>query len=87
MPLGRKVGLYGTFEDPLLPIVNLRADAVAAMNARLFANAERCVFSCLNKFSIKHKGLVREVECSPTKRSGRPPKTPAAERLRWRPLI
>ncbi len=27
------------------------------------ASAERHVFSCLKKFSIKHEGLIREVEC------------------------
>ena len=69
VPLGREVGLYGTFEDPLSPVVNLRAEAVAAMNTRSFANAERHVFSCLKTFRIKHEGLVREVDCALTKRS------------------
>ncbi len=63
VPLGREVGLYGTFEDPLPPVVNLRNEGVAAMNTRSVASAERYVFSCLKTFSIKHKGLVREVKC------------------------
>jgi hypothetical protein len=65
VPLGREVGLYGTFEDPLPPVVNLKTEAVAAMNTRSAASAERYVFSCLKTFFIKHEGLVREVECSP----------------------
>lgn len=69
VPLGREVGLYGTFEDPLPPVVNLRAEAVAAMNTRSAASAERYVFSCLKMFSIKHEGLVREVDCGLTKHS------------------
>lgn len=69
VPLGREIGLYGTFEDPLPPVVNLGAEAVAAMNTRSAASAERYVFSCLKTFSIKHEGLVREVDCGLTKRS------------------
>lgn len=67
VPLGRRVGLYGTFEDVLPPIVNLKAEAVAVMNTRSGMSAERYVFSCLNTFSIKHEGLVREVECRSNK--------------------
>lgn len=63
VPLGREVGLYGTFEDPLPLVVTLKAEAVAAMNTRSGANAERYVFSCFKTFSVKHEGLVREVEC------------------------
>ena len=80
VPLGREVGLYGTFEDPLPPVVNLRTEDVAAMNTRSAASAERYVFSCLKTFSIKHEGLVREVMCGPTKRSSGRSKTRAAER-------
>lgn len=69
VPLGRCVGLYGTFEDPLPEVVNLRAEAVAAMNTRSAANSERYVFSCLNTFSVKHDGLVREVACRPNTRA------------------
>lgn len=72
VPLGREVGLYGAFEDPLPLVVNLRAEAVAVMNTRSAASAERYVFSCLKTFSVKHEGAVREVECAPTGRpSGR----------------
>jgi hypothetical protein len=80
VPLGREAGLYGTFEDPLPPVVNLKTEAVAVMNTRSAAGAERHVFSCLKTFSIKHNGLVREVECGPTKRSSGRSKTRAAER-------
>ena len=80
VPLGREVGLYGTFEDPLPPVVNLRTEAVAAMNTRSVVSAERYVFSCSKTFSIKHKGLVREIGCGPTKRSSGRSKTRAAER-------
>ena len=38
VPLGREVGLYGTFEGPLPLVVNLKAEAVAAMNTRSGAN-------------------------------------------------
>ena len=68
VPLGREVGLYGTFEDPFSPVVNLGAEAVAELNARSAAHAERQVFSCLKTFKIKHEGLVREVDCGLTKR-------------------
>lgn len=80
VPLGREVGLYGSFEDPLPPVVNLRTEAVAAMNTRSAASAERYVFSGLKTFSIKREGLVREVQCGPTKRSSGRSKTRAAER-------
>jgi len=66
VPLGREVGLYGTFEDPLPPVVNISAEAVAEMNTRSAVSAERHVFSCLKRFSVKHEGLVRDLELSPT---------------------
>jgi len=78
VPLGRNVGLYGTFEDPLPPVVNLRAEAIAAMNTRSALNAERYVFSCLKTFTIKHEGFVREVGC-PTSASTRRAKTHARD--------
>ncbi|MCG8345883.1 MAG: DUF4238 domain-containing protein [Chlorobiales bacterium] len=72
IPLGRKVGLYGTFEDPLLPEVNLRAEAVAALNTRTEAGAERHVFSCLKTFNVIHEGHIREVVCDSPKRPSGP---------------
>ena len=73
VPLGREVGLYGTFEDPLPPIVSLRSEAIAAMNTRSAKSAKRHVFSCLKTFSIKYEGLVVEVECGPTSAFQRTP--------------
>lgn len=68
VPLGREIGLYGTFEDPLPPEVNLRAEAVAALNTRTATSAERHVFSCLKTFNIIHEGHIREVVCDSSKR-------------------
>jgi len=80
IPLSREVGLYGTFEDPLPPVVDLRTEAVAAMNARSAASAKCYVFSCLKAFHIKRKGHIREVRCDPSKRSSGCLKNPTAER-------
>ncbi len=62
-PLGRRAGFYGTFEDPLPPVVHLRPVHVATMNTRVVMNAKRHIFSTLKSFKIKYRGEVVEVQC------------------------
>ncbi len=60
-PLGRRVGFYGVFENPLLPLVRLMPGHIATMNTRVALNAERHVFSTLESFSIWHDGEIRKI--------------------------
>jgi hypothetical protein len=62
-PLGRRVGFYGVFEDPLRPVVKCKSGHVATMNRRVAWNAERHVYSALESFFLWHKGKIREVRC------------------------
>lgn len=62
-PLGRRVGLYGVFEDLWPPVVKLNMAQVAKMNRRVSFNAERHVYSALDSYSMWHEGQVREVQC------------------------
>jgi len=62
-PLGRRIGLYGVFETPLKPVVRCKPGHVATMNQRVARNAERQVFSTLERFFVWHEGEVREVLC------------------------
>lgn len=62
-PLGPYVGFYGTFEDPLAPVVKLKPDYVAVMNARELESAERNCFSAKESFIVRYDGVVREVPC------------------------
>lgn len=63
-PLGRRVGFYGVFENPLRPVVNLKPGHVATMNRRVTFNSERHVFSTLDSFFMWHDGQIQEVKCS-----------------------
>jgi hypothetical protein len=63
--LGRRVGFYGAFEDPLRPVVRLNSGGVSAMNRRVVQNAERHVYSALPAFAMWHEGQVMEVGCEP----------------------
>ncbi|NTV46678.1 MAG: DUF4238 domain-containing protein [Chlorobiales bacterium] len=63
VPLGRRIGFYGVFETPLLPVIKLNPGQVATMNMRVKMNAERHVFSALPSFFIWREGQVREVHC------------------------
>ena len=72
-PLGRRVGFYGTFENPLRPLVKLKPGHVATMNRRVALNADRHVFSTLQVFSMWHEGQVRDVECGSNDRVQRTP--------------
>lgn len=62
-PLGRRVGFYGAFENPLRPVVTLSPGHVATMNRRVALNAKLHVFSTLHTFAMWHEGQVREVAC------------------------
>lgn len=62
-PLSRKIGFYGTFEEILPPIVELKPLGVAAMNSRVFFNAKCHVFSALEGFFILQEGQAHEVYC------------------------
>lgn len=62
-PLGRRIGFYGVFESPLKPVVRCKPGHVATMNRRVAWNAERQVFSTLERFFVWHEGEAREVRC------------------------
>lgn len=62
-PFDRRVGFYGTYEDPLKRIVECSPGNVATMNMRVALNAERHVFSALQNFFMWHEGRIREVRC------------------------
>lgn len=62
-PLGRRMGFYGTFENPLRPVVELKSGHVATMNRRVALNAKRHVFSALQSFAMWYEGQAREVHC------------------------
>ena len=70
-PLGRRVGLYGVFEDPLIPVVTLEPARVAAMNERVVRSAERHVYSAERAFVMLNEGKIREVSCE-TENHGQP---------------
>lgn len=62
-PLTRRLGFYGTFEDPLEEVVHARPGNVATMNKRVAFNADRHVFSALDSFVIWFEGEIRTVDC------------------------
>ncbi len=62
-PLGRNAGLFGTFEDPLDPVVNCSAEVIAQMNTRVANNAELHVFCATPHFYVWHHNAIREVQC------------------------
>lgn len=62
--LGRRVGFYGTFEDPLPSIVHLNPAHVATMNTRVVMNANKHIFSTLRSFFISYRGGVAELFCN-----------------------
>jgi hypothetical protein len=51
-PLSRRMGFYGTFENPLRPVVEIKPGQVATMNRRVALNAEQHVFSALQSFAM-----------------------------------
>ena len=62
-PLSRRAGFYGTFEDPLRPVVQASPGNVATMNRRVALNAVRHVYSPLESFAFWHEGEPREIYC------------------------
>ncbi|BBL76068.1 DUF4238 domain-containing protein [Methylomagnum ishizawai] len=62
-PLGRHVGFYGVFENPLKPTVICKPGNIATMNRRIAWNAERHVYSAQEYFCVWHEGRIREVQC------------------------
>ena len=60
-PLDRRSGLYGVFEEPLVPVVKLSPQQVATMNKRVASNAARHVYSAEPRFVLLHEGIPREV--------------------------
>ncbi len=62
-PLGRRVGFYGVYETPLKPVVHCRPLNVAIMNQRVINNAERQVYSALDRFHFWHQGSIQEACC------------------------
>lgn len=69
-PLGRTAGFYGTFENPLRPVIDLKPEQIATMNRRVALNADRHVFSAKDSFVMWHEGKVREVKLLPNGRKG-----------------
>jgi hypothetical protein len=68
-PLTPRAGFYGTFEDPLKPVVYAKPRNVAIMNSHIAMNAERQVYSRLDSFVIWFNGKIRIVDCANKKRS------------------
>lgn len=62
-PLTRRMGFYGTFEDPLKKVAHVRPGNVATMNRRIAFNADRHIFSALDSFLIWDDGKIRAVVC------------------------
>lgn len=62
-PLGRRVGFYGVYEDPLNKVVTCKPSHVATLNSRVSWNSERHVYSTQKCFFIWYKGQIREVQC------------------------
>ena len=78
-PLGRRVGFYGVFENPLKPVVKLKPSYAAMLNRRVALSAERHVFSALESFFIWHDGQIREVQCGSNKANSANTKNRAAD--------
>jgi hypothetical protein len=53
-PLGRRIGFFGVFEDPLIPVVTCLPGNVATMNRRVALNSERHVYSADQDFFMWH---------------------------------
>jgi hypothetical protein len=66
-PLSRYAGFYGTFENPLKPVVYAKPGNVATMNRRVAFNAERHVYSCLDSFALWYEGEIRIIDCAHNK--------------------
>jgi len=62
-PLSRRVGFYGTFENPLKEVVHAKRGNVATMNRRLVFNAERHVFSSQKSFVLWIDGEIKTINC------------------------
>lgn len=63
LPLSKRVGFYGVYEEPLKEVVRCRASNVAIMNQRAVAAALRHVFSASPSFVVWQDGSIREVSC------------------------
>ena len=57
-PIGPRVCLYGTFEDPLKHIVYPNAKKVASINKAIADNARSCIFSSRETFHILTHGTI-----------------------------
>ena len=60
VPLNRKIGLYGVFEEELPSVVQLTEYGVAEFNNRVASNASRHVFSATETFVLILDGKVTE---------------------------
>lgn len=63
LPLSKRVGFYGVYEEPLKEVVRCRASNVAIMNQRAMDTAQRHVYSASPSFSIWQDEMIREVSC------------------------
>ena len=61
-PLGRRAGLYGTYEDGLIRVVEAKPGNVATMNRMVAFSAMRHIYSTLDSFSIWMDGEIRTVQ-------------------------
>ncbi len=60
-PLGPKTGLFGVYEDPLPPVIIVGDKKVAIMNRRIAMNAERQVYSRMDKFIVWGDGKINYI--------------------------
>ena len=65
-PFGPNAGFYGVYEKPLPPELIIKPKNVAIMNRRMLENAERHVFSKMDRFIIWSKGNIDEINCGST---------------------
>lgn len=66
-PLSRHIGLYGTYEDSLKPVVYAKPVNVAAMNSLGADHAEKHVFSSQSSFSLLVDGRICIIDSLPKK--------------------
>jgi hypothetical protein len=69
-PLGPRTGFWGVYENPLSETFMLNVHQVAIMNCRVVLNAERHVFSPVDKFLISYKGKEIELDCGSMLQAG-----------------
>lgn len=62
-PLSRRLGFYGTFEDPLEKVVHIGPEKIALMNQRVVFNADRHIYSQLESFIMWTDSGIKTINC------------------------